>query len=244
MSAPPPWILLRGLTRDARHWGAFAQQLQAREPQARVMALDLPGNGLRHAEPSAARIEDAAQWCRAQLKAQGVAPPYRLLAMSLGAMVAVAWAQQAPQELSRCVLINTSLRPHSRFYQRLRPAQYPRVLGMVLRWQDAPYCEQRVLRMTSRRQPRELLDDWCAWRRSTPVSRANAWRQLRSAMRFIAPREAPPVPLLLLAGARDALVNPDCSRQLAHAWQLALIEHPEAGHDLPLDDPAWVLAQL
>ncbi|SER13909.1 Lysophospholipase, alpha-beta hydrolase superfamily [Solimonas aquatica] len=243
MSAAP-WILLRGLTRDARHWGGFAAALREREPDARIIALDLPGNGLRYREPSAARVEDAARECRAQLKAQGLSPPYRLLAMSLGAMVAVAWAQQAPEELKRCVLINTSLRPYSRFYQRLRPRQYPRLLGMVLRWHDAPYCEQRLLHMTSRRQMREVLADWCAWRSATPVSRANAWRQLHSAMRFMAPREAPSVPMLLLAGARDALVNPDCSRRLAQAWHLPLIEHPDAGHDLPLDDPAWVLAQL
>ena len=35
--------------------------------------------------------------------------------MSLGAMVAVAWANAHPQELARCVLINASLRPFSPF---------------------------------------------------------------------------------------------------------------------------------
>ena len=39
------WILLRGLTREASHWGAFAGDFQTALPQAKVVALDLPGNG-------------------------------------------------------------------------------------------------------------------------------------------------------------------------------------------------------
>ncbi|PMZ18082.1 alpha/beta hydrolase, partial [Pseudomonas sp. FW306-02-F08-AA] len=35
-----------------------------------------------------------------------------------------------------------------------------------------------------------------------------------------------------------------CSQALAAAWNLPLVMHPFAGHDLPLDDPAWVVAQV
>jgi pimeloyl-ACP methyl ester carboxylesterase len=40
-------------------------------------------------------------------------------------MVAVEWASRYPQEIARCVLINTSMRPYSRFHQRLRWQNYP-----------------------------------------------------------------------------------------------------------------------
>ena len=43
------WILLRGLTREASHWGAFAGDFQTALPHAQVVALDLPGNGQLHA---------------------------------------------------------------------------------------------------------------------------------------------------------------------------------------------------
>lgn len=241
-----PWVLLRGLTRDSRHWGSFAELMQQRFADARIVTLDMPGNGLRHRETSPASVEDMAQWCRAQLREQGLAPPYRVLAMSLGAMVALAWMQQAPQELQRGVLINTSLRPYSAFYQRLRPRNYVALLYMAVRWQDAGFCEQTILRLTSAHpaETRSVLADWVVWRRTMPVSRRNAWRQLWAAMRFLAPSRAPDVPLLLLAGAHDGLVNPQCSRQLARAWGSTLIEHPQAGHDLPLDDDSWILDQL
>jgi len=50
--------------------------------------------------------------------------------------------------------------------------------------------------------------------------------------------------MLVLASAHDALVDPYCSRRLAQAWALPIAEHPTAGHDLPLDDGAWVVRQV
>lgn len=43
------WILLRGLAREARHWGSFAQQFSRVLASSNLIhqaeALDLPGNG-------------------------------------------------------------------------------------------------------------------------------------------------------------------------------------------------------
>lgn len=250
-TAAAPWVLLRGLTREARHWGGFPAQLREALPGAAVVALDLPGNGRLHAQRSPASVAALAEHCRAALRAQGLAPPYRLLAMSLGAMVAVAWAQQQPRELAGAVLVNTSLRPYSAFHHRLRPACYAPLLRLLLTNPDAGAWERAILRLTSRPlrgagapSPDALLRDWTAWRRECPVSRANALRQLLAAARYRAPPQPPAVPLLLLASARDALVDPRCSRRLAQAWRLPLAEHPGAGHDLPLDDGPWVARQL
>ena len=97
------WIFLRGLTRESRHWGHFAPQFEAALPGSRVIALDLPGNGRLHRQRSPTRVQDMVEHCRAQLRARHIEPPYRLLAMSLGAMVAVAWASKHPHEVAtRC----------------------------------------------------------------------------------------------------------------------------------------------
>lgn len=244
-----PWVLLRGLTREARHWGDFAAQLRALQPGAPVIALDLPGNGALHAQRSPASVPAMAAHCRTALQALGVAPPYCVLAMSLGAMVALAWAHAQPRELAAAVLINTSLRPFGAFHQRLRPSQYATLLRLALSDADAADWERSILAMTSRRCFEEaerdaLLGVWTAWRRECSVSRANALRQLLAAARFRAPQPRPPVPLLVLASTRDALVDPQCSRRLAQAWALPIAEHPTAGHDLPLDDGAWVARQI
>mgnify|MGYP006213324299 FL=1 len=81
-------------------------------------------------------------------------------------------------------------------------------------------------------------------RRQRPVSGRNALRQLLAAARYRAPATAPQPPLLLLASRHDQLVASRCSQALAAAWNLPLVMHPFAGHDLPLDDPAWVVEQV
>lgn len=240
------WVLLRGLTRESRHWGDFPAVLAAALPAAEVVALDFPGNGSLCGSESPADVGAMAEYCRQTLAQRGRRPPYHVLAMSLGAMAAVAWACRQPQELAGAVLINTSLRPFSPFYRRLRPAAWPSLLRLALADGDAAGRERRILELTSRRRrgDAELLAAWIAYRREFPVSRRNAWRQLLAAASFRAPLPPPPVPLLVLAGGGDALVDPACSRQLARRWRTAFAEHAAAGHDLPLDDGAWVAARV
>ncbi|HKX42240.1 MAG TPA: alpha/beta hydrolase, partial [Burkholderiaceae bacterium] len=230
-SQPPlPWVLLRGLTREQRHWGRFVAVLQAAEPAARIVTLDLPGNGVLHRERSPTRVEAMAEHCRQALQARGVAPPYRVLAMSLGAMVATALAMQRPQDIATLVLINTSLRPFSRWYRRLRPRNLVALLRLALTRPDAPARERTILGLTSNApsHERDLLQHWAAYRREFPVSAANALRQLWAAARFHAPRARPCEPVLLLASARDGLVDSRCSMALARAWGCALAIHPWA----------------
>lgn len=240
------WVLLRGLTRESRHWGTFPGLLRGQLPAATVCTPDLPGNGRLCAERSPTDVAAMAERCRGQLQAQGVAPPYQLLAMSLGAMVAVAWAQRRPEEIGGCVLINTSLRPFSPFPQRLRPANYLPLIKLLLPGTSVAQRERTILALTSRGggDARALVDDWVAWHREAPVAAANALRQLAAALRYRAPAAGPAVPLLVLASRLDGLVDPACSRQLARRWQTAYAEHPTAGHDLPLDDGPWVAAQV
>lgn len=240
-----PWILLRGLMRDARHWGGFAETFSA-AVGAPVVTLDLPGNGSRHRETSPASVPAMADWCRAELQRLGIAPPYRVFAMSLGAMVAVAWAAQAPEEIDAVVLVNTSLKPFSPFWRRLQPRAWPTVLRNALTAPDAEAQERTVLRLTSRQHAGDaaLLAQWTDWHRAQPVSRANGLRQLWAAAQYRAPRAAPHSRLLVLTTKGDALVDHRCSLTLARAWKTALAVHASAGHDLPLDDGAWVAAQV
>lgn len=237
------WILLRGLTRESGHWGEFPAMLAARLPGARILALELPGNGARHQETSPPTVDGMVEACRAQLQAQGIDGPVHLLAMSLGAMVALAWASAYPREVAGAVLINVSCAGVSPFYHRLRPASYPALLG-VLASRDAHAREAAILRLTSTRADPALLDQWLALRQCHPVSARNALRQLAAAARFRLPARKPAAPLLILSGRRDALVDPRCSATLARRWQLAHAQHPDAGHDLPLDDGRWVAGQI
>jgi pimeloyl-ACP methyl ester carboxylesterase len=232
--------------REARHWGLFPEVFRAVLPDARVIALDLPGNGMLNGLASLTRIEEAARFCSDAARRAGAVPPYRLLGLSLGAMVASHWCRVAPQEVDAGVLIGTSLRPFSPPHHRLRPQMVLPLLRLLLGPRDPAREERAILEKTANSAAARaaVLDDWIAYARERPVARLNAARQIIAATRYRAPAQPPPVPTLLLAGAADRLVDPQCSRELARAWGVPLVLHPTAGHDVPLDDGPWVAQQV
>jgi pimeloyl-ACP methyl ester carboxylesterase len=235
------WILLRGLTRETRHWGRFPAILRDAVRTDSVLQLDLPGNGALADQRAPADVAAMVGFVRLAVSQSSVPGPYRVLAMSLGGMVATAWAQQYPDDIERLVLINTSMRPFSSMTERLRPQAWPGLLRVARDWRRASEAEAGIHRLTCN-NPAGLADDLAAWRairESAPVSRANALRQLWAAARFDAGTTAPRCGTLVLSSAADQLVNPVCSTRLAAAWGATHLQHPSAGHDLPHDDPVW-----
>ena len=246
------WILLRGLMRESRHWGRFTTVLQENNPKDRIISIDWPGNGQLHQHDSHARIETMVAHLRHTLAEQDLRPPYHVIAISLGAMAAVDWCQTHPDEISKCILINTSLQPFSRFYHRLSPRNYLALL-LVLLLNDKAKKEKIILNITSQTRPPASLQQWISYQEQYPISRKNALRQLSAAMHYRAPSQQPAVPMLLLNAARDQLVNPRCSNDLITHWNragtchkgmLTLRTHPTAGHDLPLDDADWIISTI
>ncbi len=198
------WILLRGLTRETRHWGDFPDTLQAALPDADITAIDLPGNGARHELRSPTSIEAIAADCRGQALASGLRPPFKLLAMSLGGMVAVAWASAHPDEIARLCADQHQPAP----VQSVPPAAAPRQLRRPAAGSPC-HSTTAPMKPWCWRSPAAAPPTWpacwrtgLAWRREHPVSLANALRQLTAAARYQAPRQRPIEHLLILAGSR------------------------------------------
>lgn len=236
------WILLRGLTREAAHWGDFPARLQAAWPGVPVHCVDLPGTGRLFKARSPSTIPAI----RAHLQAAvaHIPPPYGVLALSMGGMVALDWAQQAEHGLiQRLVMINSS----SGFnppWQRLRPAVWPQLLRLFT-LRDRHAREAAILRLCSARPVTpDLIQRWYSIQVHRPVSLASASAQLSAAARYRPAPRAPATSGLLLASRADRLVNWQCSDTLARRWDWPLHLHPDAGHDLPLDDPDWVIARI
>ena len=240
------WIFLRGLTRETAHWGTFPAEFQHALPGSSVICLDLPGNGQLHGMASPLSISDMVAYCRRELIRRGQPPPYGLLAMSLGAMVATEWCYVAAGEISGCVLINTSLRAFSPFYRRLQPRNYLLLLKLVLFVKKPADAERLVLRMTSHLadQRAHVINAWVQARARHPVSTANGLRQIVAALRYRARSQPPAVKVLILCSEHDALVHASCSLAIAAHWNCPVQLHPFAGHDLALDDPAWLIERV
>lgn len=238
-------MLLRGLTREAGHWGDFGPQLSHALGGAPVHMMDPPGAGLRHADRSPADVAAIADACHAELSRLALPTPVRLLGLSMGGMVAAAWSLRHPADVSALVLVNTSFGGLSPPWQRMQIARWPIVARAALGWTGAS-VEELVLRLTSAQPLRHagVLDQWRALRSRHPVSAMNAARQLLAAARWRVPEHAPAVPTLVIASAGDRLVDPACARAIARQWSLPLRQHPWAGHDLPLDDGPWLVDQV
>lgn len=241
------WVLLRGWARESRHWGDFPASLRLHLPGGdEVLAVDLPGNGRFHRQTSPCSVAAMVQACRRRLEESGADAPYAVLGLSLGAMVALQWSYDHPDEIAAGVLVNGSFGGYSAIQQRLKPSAWLPLLSLLRRGASPLEQERKVLALTSScAAPDEAVAlRWAAYATDQPVSRTNAVRQLLAAARFRPPRQAPRVPLLVVASLQDRLVSPQGSSAFARQWGFPLRLHPGAGHDLALDAPDWLVEQV
>lgn len=240
------WVLLRGLGRDRRHWGNFPDRLQQAFPDQQIWLPDLPGNGFLATQQSPASIAQATEYFRQWLQAQQVLYPIRILGLSMGGMIALDWLARYPHEVSRLVLVNTSMRGVVPPWKRMRPIAAFRLLLASL--VSLSWREREIMQLTTRLQTDKsaLLYQWCDWARVSHPRAGNLYRQLKAAADFqIAPDTLTSASSVnMFVSEQDALVNSVSSRQLAMLLRASLVVHPEAGHDLPLDAPDWLINQL
>ena len=97
----PPLVLLHGF---ALHGGVFSPIVPALAERHRVLVVDLPGHGLSGA-PMPDTLEATADAVDRALDVDG---PLDVLGWSFGGLVALAWARQSPDRVSRLVLAATA----------------------------------------------------------------------------------------------------------------------------------------
>ncbi len=240
------WLLLRGLSREAAHWGEFVALMQAAFPSSHIATLDLPGTGrfYRHASPTS--IRSITEMVRRQAHEQGLLhQPVTILALSLGAMVAWEWMQKHPDDVNGAVLVNTSFASLSPFYQRLRWQSYGKFVKVLLQ-ADLYRRELAILQLVSNRRDldQKHASEWANIQTLRPVNISNSLRQIIAAASYKPSTQKPRQPVLLLNSRDDHLVAPNCSEAIHKQWQIELHTHPWAGHDLSLDDGVWLAEQL
>ena len=245
-SSARTWIMLRGLAREVGHWGDFLERFQSRFPQDEVLAIDLPGTGAHLAIPSPTTIEGIFNFVRAEAIAKAKNEnDFNVVALSLWGMVATEWLRKKSDDLARVVLINTSSRDLSPFYHRLRWQVWTDFLRLVS-VQAAREREKGIIDvLMNNAEAREVaLAQWTKIAVERPISYKNFFNQLLAASRFEGLTSDPGIPVLLLSSLGDRLVDPSCSTKLHERFNWPIRRHPWAGHDLPWDDPQWVLDRI
>lgn len=237
------WLFLRGLGRHGKHWGDFPKLFQERFASARVHLADLAGNGTEAQRESFLQVLSYVDDLRARLQPLPE-KGFALFAMSLGGMVASAWARAYPEEVRALVLVNSSAKDAGPFWQRLRARNYLEVIRLFRESANIELRENVILKITaptlSPAEREDLAHRYSAMRTTTPH---NFIRQIMAASQYYLPTR-PDVPILVLAANGDRLVDYRCSKQIAQKWNAPIAIHPGEDHDLPLTEPHWVLDEI
>jgi pimeloyl-ACP methyl ester carboxylesterase len=239
------WLLIRGLSRDARHWGSFPQTF-AKELGVEVQTIDPPGFGTQIARTSPSTIAEITDDIRDRANIHG--EDWSILGISLGGMVTLDWLARYPNDFQRAVVINTSASNVGPPHARARPAFMSAIATAVIRRDiGKPDRFERVVLELSSNRPKEDLEElgtqWAKWQHEAPPSRASVLGQLRAATRFKLPTNIA-TPLLVLTATNDRLVSHRCSDEIARKLRAPIRTHRTAGHDLPNDDPTWIVDQV
>ncbi|MBD1389325.1 alpha/beta hydrolase [Neiella sp. HB171785] len=238
-------VLLRGILRDHRHWNDWPQQLAQALPNYVIETPDIAGNGDCCQDKSGTSMAAMVDDLRTKIAPLQSTEKLLLVTLSMGGMIACQWAERYPDEIAGVVMINSSLRRFSPFYHRLQPQVYGSALKVAFAAKSLAR-EQWVLRWTSLKHHDNdhLARRWDDYASAAKPTLMNSLRQLIAAARYQGPAQAPCANLLILAGAADQLVSPKCSLAMSRAWRCRHLTHPQAGHDLPLDQPRWVVRQV
>ncbi|MDZ7924275.1 MAG: alpha/beta hydrolase [Marinagarivorans sp.] len=248
-------ILLRGLGRESAHWGDFPEQLkryldeqlkthtECDKQGITIYSIDLPSCGEFHQQAACKTIAEMTEHARDTFnRKKNASPKTLLIGLSMGGMVALDWSQRYPQEITYVVLINSSLgtQPlHWRIKLHAWPIAFAALLA-PLKWR-----EYWMLKLVSndKKNQREQLKNWLYIQQQRPVSRCHLMQLLIAAARF-KPLKTSLKNGLIITSQQDQLVSSRCSHAIAAQYQWPLLQHPSAGHDLPMDAPEWLCKHL
>lgn len=227
-------VLIRGFFRGTYHWGMFDSMLENSLKNKEVISFDVPGNGYLCSYDSPMTIEAMVENIREQRINKG---KVNVLAISMGGMIGLKWAEMYPDEIKKLICMNTTSRGVSPFYQRLLPCNYIKLISLLF---ASSYARERsIYQMVSNKRINErLVSDWAYFGCLFPMRKSNFFRQLIAASKYKASK--PRCNVFFISSRKDKLISFKASCALAKVWKVPIIINEEDGHDIALDNPVWL----
>lgn len=247
---PVTWLLIGPMARECGLWGDASvhllQQLRSVQPEAALFELDLPGTGPQHRERSPSAVAGLVEHLRERVAAAQLSGPFGLIASSWAASIGTEWTRRYGDEVGALVLISPGMRPFTQVFRAMRWHLWPTVLALMLGRRSPLGREHRLWNSHTQlnQAPTARMQEWRALRKKHPVRARTGIAQALAVWRYETSRRRPHKQVLLLAGKGDDWLDWRVSAAISRAWGAALRVHPEAGHDLLLDDPRWVARSL
>ena len=239
-------FLLRGLVREERHWGPFKDKIASMIPNSLIETPQIPGVGSYNQMQSPTSFTDMINFMRNKIDWGKHQKNERvLIAISLGGMIARQWTDLYENDFDKIILINTSYKGINPIYRRLQPLSILRFVK-ILFTPTIKARENAIIKLSSNNENNRLkhIENWVEIQNDRPVSRMNFFRQITAALKYNAPKTPPKKPIIVISSKADKLCHVKCSEQIHEIWGGKLYLHESAGHDLPIDDPDWLISKI
>lgn len=244
------FILLRGLSREARHWHHFQEELIVLDSAVKCHYIEYPGSGRRYKEIFPIKTQDLLEDINSQIQSiininQG---DFYIISISLGGMVVLKYLETFERlaNIKKIFLINTSTSDVAPFYWRFQFKIWSKALKVVFS-KDEEVKERLILDFTtnlvSTNKKQEISRVYASYAKVFTLSLTNLLRQLLWAAKATSPKKIM-TPILFLTSKKDKLCYYKCSQRLALKYNQEILYHDKAGHDLPLDDGKWLAKQI
>lgn len=223
-------VLVHGTPLNRRSWRGVVDLIAG---QGRTVTYDVRGHGSAEATPLPSSYSRLAADLERVLDAIGVERAH-VVGHSFGGQIVARFAHEHPERLASVMTVCSRLTPYPPFAAAAAAVGEGRMgeIGeaAIARWFSGRDC-------AALRYARDCLA------RADPLAFATALRMIST---FDAGEtlSSLPVPLLIIAASRDAIVTaPELRSRAAAARTGSFVLVPEAGHMLPLEDPT-TLAEL
>lgn len=238
------WLLIRGLGRDQKHWYNFPKKLNEQFTNGRVITINLPGlDGEANPPMSISEITDflRTEWLK---RKESISGDWSVLAISLGGMLALDWCDRYPKDFKKVSIINSSSKTTSSLFERISPLAIKTILHNFM-IKDLFKRETQVLKLITNKTEitNKLLNDMVTVSKEMHLTKKIFFKQLFAASKFVLPEKIN-IPLVVLSSKTDRFTSYKCSEAIAKKYNVPFHLHPSAGHDLPMDDPAWVISKI
>jgi pimeloyl-ACP methyl ester carboxylesterase len=238
----PTVVFIHGAQNDHSVWSQQSRYFA--HHGFNVLAVNLPGHG-RSLGPAKQSVEAMAAWLLALLDAAGIERAM-LVGHSMGSLVALEAANQAPARVSRIAMLGTTY-PMKVSDALLETAKNdePAAIDMVNIWSHSmraqnPECpsagvstmgaSRRLMQRMSTLNPAQLFH--------TDFTACNAYANGESAARALQS------PALFIFGSKDMMTPARSTKLLTSAIPHGKIVHVDAGHSLMTEQPCAVLDAL
>lgn len=242
-------VCLHGFTSHAHSWDTFGRAMR---DQYHVLALDQRGHGetewATDYHPDR-RVEDLEQFV-AVLKLQ----KFVLLGLSMGGRVAFQYAARHPEQIDRLVIVDIAPETSSSGSQRI--ADGLRNPDVFRDPEEAFQAARRLnprppddeLRARTRNGLKQLDDGTWTFRYDVALRNGSGARvmptpgEVRQSWDSL---ENITCPTLLVRGAQSDILSPEHAQRMVQSIpNCRLVEVPDSGHSVPLDNPTGFLSAV